>query len=592
MEISSCLDEKPIGPGIRISDREKWDKLKSAESYRNIIKNAEDMLKKPMPETSDELYLDYSKTGNRVNWEKVAWNRRGRIKALTLAECFENKCRFIPALEQAVFEICKEKTWLMPAHDYKNRNFKGEITDIDLGSSMLGLGLATSYYVLGDRLSFECRKKIEENIDSRILAPYKNMVSGKQPMNWWIKGENNWNAVCLGSVTATALTMLESKEERVFFISEALKHSKHYLAGFTDDGYCSEGLGYWNYGFEYYVILAEAILKTTHGKMNLFKDKKTEIISEFPSRIEIINGISPAFADCDVKVKPMDSLVKYISYRYGKTVGEYDNFTCDDVLFYCLSVSFPEKTDEIRHSENDNAGLRTWFNNAGILICRPAKNGSCKIGIALKGGHNGEQHNHNDVGSFVIVLGKEPVILDPGGEIYTARTFSSRRYESNLLNSFGHPVPVVRGLLQKTGADARAKILKTEFTGDCDTLEMDLTTAYSVKEHNSLKRTFVYSRKQDGSLTVTDEAVFSSPSSFETAIITQGTFERKTDSSLIISSGNGKILAGIDSDAGEIEISSTEIKEETQGNIKPLRIGLKIRQPIEKAIIKVKYSPL
>jgi len=591
MEISSCLDDNPVGPGIRISDRDKWEKLKASGAYKNAVKKAEDMLKEPMPATSDDLYLQYTKNGNRTNWQEVNFKRRSRIKIFTVSECIEDKGRFIPALEDAIGEICKEKTWVMPAHDQKLVNFNGKTTEIDLASSMFGLELATSYFVLGDKLSSGCRKKIEENIDSRIITPFKNMLAGKQPM-WWLKGESNWNAVCLGCVTATGLTMLQSKDERAFFISEAMKYSRYYIAGFTDDGYCSEGLGYWNYGFSHYAILAEAILKATHGKINLFNDRKIRTISEFSSNIEILNGVCPAFADCDVKAKPMGSLVKYLSYRYGEAPGKYENYATDSELFYCLAVSFPEKVESPKFAEEGNSNLRTWFNNAGILICRPAKDSSCKIGVALKGGHNGEQHNHNDVGSYVIVLGKEPIVLDPGGEVYTARTFSSKRYDSNLLNSFGHPVPIVGGQLQKTGKDAMAKILKTEFTGDSDTMEMDLTSAYPVKELLSLKRTFVYSRKQEGSLTVTDEASFSSPAGFETAMVTFGTFEKKSDSSIIISSGNEKILAEFSSETGEIEVCSTEIKEERHSRSNPLRIGLKLKKPVEKVIIKVKYSPL
>jgi hypothetical protein len=56
--------------------------------------------------------------------------------------------------------------------------------------------------------------------------------------------------------------------------------------------------------------------------------------------------------------------------------------------------------------------------------------------------------------------------------------------------------------------------------------------------------------------------------------------------------GNEKILVEFHSDDGEIEIYSTEITEDNPGNIKPLRIGLKFKKPVEKAKIKVKYSPL
>ncbi len=131
------------------------------------------------------------------------------------------------------------------------------------------------------------------------------------------------------------------------------------------------------------------------------------------------------------------------------------------------------------------------------------------MGVALKGGHNDEHHNHNDVGSYVFCIGDSMTLVDPGAEVYTRRTFSAERYVSNVLNSFGHPVPRVAGQLQKTGRSAAAKVLKLELADDQDTLQFDLTSAYPVKTLKQLTRTFVFQRSS-GSLTVTDEVKFDS----------------------------------------------------------------------------------
>src|SRR5262249_26245768 len=44
--------------------------------------------------------------------------------------------------------------------------------------------------------------------------------------------------------------------------------------------------------------------------------------------------------------------------------------------------------------------------------------------IAAHGGTNGESHNHNDVGDFIVYANGDPVIIDVGSGTYTARTFS------------------------------------------------------------------------------------------------------------------------------------------------------------------------
>ena len=50
--------------------------------------------------------------------------------------------------------------------------------------------------------------------------------------------------------------------------------------------------------------------------------------------------------------------------------------------------------------------------------------------MAAKGGCNGEFHNHNDVGTFIIYKNGERFICDSGNKTYNALTFSDKRYES------------------------------------------------------------------------------------------------------------------------------------------------------------------
>jgi len=121
------------------------------------------------------------------------------------------------------------------------------------------------------------------------------------------------------------------------------------------------------------------------------------------------------------------------------------------------------------------------------LICRPAPGAKVEFAALLKGGHDAELHNHNDVGSFSVVLGDRMLICDPGGEVYTARTFSGKRYESKVLNSFGHAVPVVDGKRQKAGADARGVVQQTKFSELSDLLRLDLRSAYPAKALQKLR---------------------------------------------------------------------------------------------------------
>ncbi len=602
--ITSLLPEKPTGFGVPITDRNAWEKLAGKDSFQRIIPEAERLLQSPIPEQPDELYLDFSRTGNRTRWQRVSGRRRGRVRTFALAECLEDKGRFIPAFEEIVRVLCSERTWVMPAHDRDLTNFNGTSIDIDLGSSGLSWSLATADYLLADKLSPEIRRLIRDNLNRRTFGPYQDMVLGKREKNWWMTGTNNWNAVCLAGVSGSALAVIDSPRQRAFFITAAENYSKNFLEGFTDDGYCSEGLGYWNYGFGYYVMLSEMIYQATGGKVDLLQDKKAQKAATFGAQIEIINSVYPAFADCSISAQPSSKLMYFLSHRLGfalRSWEQIDPVSSGGSLYQSMMYSFgfpqggvpPNSASRARSNQGSSQepGIRSWFDQAGVLISRPGPSSSSRLAVALKGGHNQEHHNHNDVGSFVVVLDDKPLLLDPGGEVYTARTFSSRRYESNVLNSFGHPVPIVAGKLQKTGRQAQGRVISRTFTDNTDTLVLDISSAYDVPELKKLERKFVYSRIGNGSLNVTDEVTFSRPCDFGTALITFDNWKQFSPSSLIIYDSENSLQVDIKVTGADFEIHPETIQEDVSARKQPTRIGINLTRPVTYAIVSITIIP-
>ena len=593
--IAKLLPARPTGLGKPATDRAAWKGLAKLGSYRDAVAAGEKVLATPLPAQPDSLYLDFSKTGNRTRWQAVARRRRGRIATLTIAECVENRGRFIAELEKTLIAICAERTWVMPAHDRSLSNFKGTSVDIDLGSAGLAWEIATAQYLLGEKLSVKTRALIGENLRRRILDPYLAMVGGKRKANWWMSTTNNWNAVCLACVTGTALAAVESADERATFVAAAMKYSKSFLRGFTADGYCSEGLGYWRYGFGHYVLLAETVWQATGGKIDMMADKSVSLPALFPERIGIINGVAPAFADCSVGTRAPRDLVHLISRRYGlgaDPARDRGFASPDGSLAAAMIRSFPNSTARIpRGKAGPGPGIRTWFDSAGVLICRPGADASCRIGVALKGGHNAEHHNHNDVGSYVVVLGATPVLVDPGAEVYTSRTFSSRRYVSGLLNSLGHPVPRIAGQLQRPGGRARATVVRTDFTDAADTLVIDYRAAYNVAPLTKLQRTFVYSRRGAGSLTVRDEVAFSKAATFETALITLGKWTRAGRDAIVVTDGGESLGVTIDTGGAAYEIVAQQIKEDVRTRTLPTRIAIVLKAPTARATVTLTITP-
>jgi len=112
--IAAQLSGKTAGFGLPIDNRRIWKKLLEDDSFRNVISEAEKLLEQAIPAQPDDLYLDFSRTGNRTRWQRVSGRRRVRIGTFSLAECLENKGRFMPAFEEIVRALCSERTcWKM-----------------------------------------------------------------------------------------------------------------------------------------------------------------------------------------------------------------------------------------------------------------------------------------------------------------------------------------------------------------------------------------------------------------------------------------------------------------------------------------------
>ncbi|MBP6964555.1 MAG: heparinase II/III family protein [Armatimonadetes bacterium] len=593
-EVAVMLRKDARAPGWRISDRNAWERLGRDPLFAGMVPSAEKVLGTPLLDQPDDLYLDYSRTGNRRNWERVAVSRRGHLTTLVLAECVENKGRFLPKLEELITALCAERTWVLPAHDGSLVNFNGEDVTIDLASSAVAWNLAMTDWMLGSRLRPEVLVELRRKVRSRVVKPYLDMIRGKREANFWVRATHNWNAVCLAGVTGAGLIECDSLDERAELIAAAEMNSKYFLSGFTPDGYCSEGLGYWNYGFGHFALLSEMVSLVTGGGIVLLAQPEARMPALFGARIEMANGVSPAFADCGVYAKPSAALMWLLNKRLGLGLDRYREPAEVSSLgasgagggFLCSAMVCALAARERPSAREDNPvadTLRTWFNDAGVLICRPLPGSKSSMAVAVKGGHNAEHHNHNDLGSFVVLCGKQLMLLDPGNEVYTARTFSKQRYESNLLNSWGHSVPVVAGKLQRPGAEARARVLDTAFTEDSDSVRLDLRSAYECPELKRLERTFSYIRVGTGALTVHDDVVFETPQSFGTALITTGEVRRVDERTLLITNAEEKVRVEIDCGGSSFSIKTEQITEDSP--IKPTRIGIELDDPVTAAFI-------
>ncbi len=587
------VTDKPTGFGEPVTDRAFWRDIAKHPGNENIVAEGEKALSSELPDLPDDLFLDYSRTGNRSRYQGPRNVRRNILGDLVLAECIENKGRFLPAVETAIETICSEKTWVLPAHDGKLTNFNETLITVDLGSSMTALSLSQADWLLADKLSPEIRSLIRERTDHFIFSPFMAMHYGEREPHWWMtERTNNWTSVCMSGVISAAFALIDSPDVRSQYLEAAEKYGPYYILSLSDDGNCSEGLGYWNYGYGYYIVMVEAARKATNGVWDMMDDDKQRRTGSYPVTVEIMPGVFPSFADCRSDTRPSSRFIRYLNRRYQLGIDGLEDmveYPSNLHMFSVFGLDDPYAERAGLASSSAGRALRSGFADADVYIFRSKKENG--LSVALKGGHNGEQHNHNDLGSYVVALAGHASLLDPGGEVYTKRTFSSRRYDSDVLNSFGHPVPCINGQLQKTGSQYKAHVLDRQSSDSSETIVMDIAGAYDIESLTKLERRFEYSRKGAGSFTVTDTAALSAAGSYETALITFDSWKYVGNDTLLVGEGDSALLAAIDTSGEPYHFESVIIDEDMQVKKQPTRIAIVLDNPVKTATVAVRIEP-
>lgn len=596
-EIEKYLDNAPAGFGHPCNNRKVWDQLLLSGRYNSFLRS---MRSYKMPAFSKEDYFSLSEGTESSSGRGLTMMRKRAegLSKLTWAECLENKNQYTKRIEDALRDLIQQKSWTSPRSDHGFKNYNGIAYTVELTSSLYAHTIAQTLYLMGDKVPVDLRKLALEALNVRIFNPVLEKIksNNKETKSGFLTDMNNWNHVCLAGVVGAALTTIQSKEERAKFIAIGEYYSKNGLQGFGDDGYCGEGIVYFSYGFGHYILLRESIWQATGGKVDLFKDPKVQKIARYPANIEIINEVYPAISDCKEGAKPDANVMVYLNKSLRLGLVKYDTLgqqarTSDNRM--SVMMAFPNSLSKTNASNGriqpDQSNIRSYFEQTGVLVCRPIPGSSSNIGIAFKGGNNAESHNHNDIGSFTIVQGSQIMVGDPGVIPYTADIFNPQyRYTYKTISSFGHPVPLVADSCQQPGAQAASKTIRKDFSQAKDDITLDIASAYNVPGLKKLERTMVYDRAGKGNITFTDLFEYAQPGNFETAISTRSEWKQTSDSTLLLTRDHKKMLVTFSSPGNKLLLKSEEISE---GGTPYTRIGISVSKPVSGGQIIITYRP-
>ena len=520
------------------------------EKMKTIVEEAESYLDMDIPFLTLYSYRDFKISGNRSNFSSLYSKRRDMLFALSLAEYHEGEGRFTSKLADVVWAILEETSWITPAHAVHNPAdpqamvppVYDEYTQhgVDLYAGSTG-ALLTMVYVLNkdalDSISPIIAERIEYEVTKRIIRPYSSYVFG------W-SGEygsrcNNWCAWISDNVLYITAFLEKRQSVRERIVARAMAHLDNYTSGLPADGGCDEGPGYWGSAAAAYFSALETIYDMTGGAVDVFSHPHVRNMGEYISKVNINDNNYVNFADCGSKMYPDGFLIM----RYGKKCASDSLYAFGKMVAAKCSVRphYRRPSNALRDlcmpvpedAEITRADKLVWMPALKVFVARESEDTSKGMFLAMKGGHNKESHNHNDVGSFVVYSDSEPVVIDPGSCSYTRDTFGKNRYTIWCMQSHYHNLPAFDGFGEKNGIDYCST--REQFDKEGNSISLGLEQAYE-KSAGVISYTRVGALRS-GVATVEDDIVLDTEREIDLRLITHREPTLLGDGKLLMNAG-------------------------------------------------------
>ena len=453
-----------------------------------------------------------------------------------LAEAIENRGRFVDEIVTGCIAICEETSWTVPAHNGPyNDGVDRVLADpaepiVDLFSAESGSLLSAVVRMVGpqlDQFSPMVGERVRHEIRTRLIEPFV-----ARDDFWWMgfgeRETNNWNPWIVASVLSSLYALRPDAELAAAVVRKALHCLQRFVDVYADDGGCDEGASYWGHAAGSLFDAADLLRHMTNGAVDLLSIPKVREMGRYLYRVHIDRSWFVNYADGPAWI---DTASPQLVYRYGNAIGDDRLAALGVELFrtltplgadpdrdryviraiWSLVLAHELRKSTLKYEPCDDAWL------SGIQVVAARSGARPRLFWSAKGGDNHESHNHNDVGSFVLFCDGLPVIIDPGVERYTAKTFSDDRYTIWTMRSAYHNLPIINGAEQRADSSTDphpAGGVAAWTRPDAVEFELDIAPAYpSDAGVESWTRRFVLDRANPDSpsLSVTETVVGSQP---------------------------------------------------------------------------------
>lgn len=457
----------------------------------DLLERGERALSSPWSQILSSHYRAYCRTGDRAGFETLYFSRRLKLNHLVLAECVQQRGHFLEAIIDGLWLIAEESGWQLPAHNaYGRGGARSPLPDpadpvIDLFAAETAANVCVVLSLLRGPLSEAAPclvPRLEREVEQRILTPYLRRHF------WWMgRGDermNNWTAWITQNVLLASFLLPSSQSLRQAVVEKALGSLDAFIKDYAADGACEEGVVYYRHAALCLFGAMRILEQASPGLMEpLWREPKIRNMAEFIWQMHISGDYYFNFADAAAVVEPCGAR----EFLFGKAVQSpaLQAFAAagwrrsgapllpdEWNLWYRLQAI--EAAVEIEAwTEDVPPATDCYYPGIGLAIARDSY-----FSVAVKGGHNGESHNHNDVGSITVFKGGQPVLIDVGVETYTAKTFSTQRYEIWTMQSAYHNLPSFGGVMQQDGESFAARDQQVSFDENQAEISLDLAGAY------------------------------------------------------------------------------------------------------------------
>ena len=444
------------------ADDSFWRDSIPQEMRQSYIQYGKQYLGKPWTVLPWTVFAENKQTGNRVNYEALCFEKRRQLAALVMAEIMEGKGRFMGDIIDGMGSFCEETWWGIPAH-YPKAVPLLELQEVDLFNAETASLIVWTRYMLEkqfDAFSPDLCQRIDREIERRILQP------AVENDYWWKTAGMNWNPWICSNWLACVLICEKDEARKAEAIAQIRKATQAFIDAYPEDGGCDEGPGYWDRAA---ASMFEVMRLLDFGSV----EPKIQKMAAYAYKTYIGNDYCVCFADAheNKAVQQVNIVYPFGLWLNDKTMREFGAYLgrqkgvlTNPAALYDKSGNFPTLGRELFFlchindfiAENPQEPLLkdVWLPDLQIMTARRGN-----LYVAMKGGTNGESHNHNDVGSF-IVYAPTPLFIDPAVGEYTAKTFSKDRYDVWTMQSGYHNLPQINGIDQKDGKDYAAKVVR------------------------------------------------------------------------------------------------------------------------------------